>query len=239
VVLTQGADGSLANDLFVVRGILGPITDGTDRGAVFLPLTTLRELLVVPEGLHQLIVRTPIGAPLDPAPVAALVPGADVRTWRQLMPTVASMLDATRSVLFLVIFLVYVAVGILVLNAMLMAVFERIREFGVMKALGTGPGLVFRVILAESAIQIGLALGIGLALAAPVGVYLTVVGLDVSWLAGTSVVGLSLPSVWYAEFDVASVGTPVVVLVLVVTAAVLWPATKAARLRPLDAMRYR
>ena len=44
-------------------------------------------------------------------------------------------------------FIVYIAIGILILNAMLMAVFERIREFGVLKALGVGPCGVLRLIL--------------------------------------------------------------------------------------------
>jgi ABC-type antimicrobial peptide transport system permease subunit len=137
-----------------------------------------------------------------------------------------------------VFFIIYVAVGILVLNAMLMAVFERIREFGVMKALGTSPWLVFRIIALEAAIQVGLSVALGLVLALPFAVYLQRSGLDVSVLAGTSVVGLSMPSVWYGLFDARTVSSPVLVLLFVIGLAVLWPATKAARLRPLDAMRY-
>src|SRR5262249_50434442 len=151
VVLTQGADGSLANDLFTVRGILGPIGDATDRAAVLIPLPTARDLLAVPEGVQQLIVRVPTTSHSTPtkealahdeAAVGKLLPGAIVQSWREILPFVATMLDSSAALIYLVFFVIYVAVGILVLNAMLMAVFERIREFGVMKALGTGPWLV-------------------------------------------------------------------------------------------------
>jgi putative ABC transport system permease protein len=240
VVLTQGADGSLANELFTVRGVLGPVGDATDRSAVFLVEPAFRELLVLPSGAHQLVVRAREGQSLDEATrdVTALLPGLEVRSWRQLMPTVATMLDSARSVVFLVFFLVYVAVGILVLNAMWMVVFERIREFGVMKALGAGPWLVFRVVLAECLVQLGLSVGLGLGLAAPAAVYLERVGVNVASLAGTSVVGLSMPAQWKGTYTVAAVAPPVVILLVVVLGAVCWPAIKAARLRPLDAMRY-
>lgn len=240
VVLTQGADGSLANELFTVRGVLGPVGDATDRSAVFLVEPAFRELLVLPTGAHQLVVRARPGQPLDEATrdVTALLPGLEVRSWRQLMPTVATMLDSARSVVFLVFFLVYVAVGILVLNAMWMVVFERIREFGVMKALGGGPWLVFRVVLAECLVQLGLSVGLGLGLAAPAAVYLERVGVNVGSLAGASVVGLAMPAVWKGTYTPAVVAPPVVILLAVVLSAVCWPAIKAARLRPLDAMRY-
>jgi putative ABC transport system permease protein len=240
VVLTQGTDGSMANDLYTVRGVLGTVSDATDRSAVLVPLTTLRELLVVPDGVQQVIVRVPVGEALDHAEdrVKALLPGADVQSWRELMPIVATMIDSGRASVMMVFFIVYVAVGILVLNAMLMAVFERIREFGVMKAIGTGPWLVFRVILTESAILTGLSLVVGLALAVPFALYLERSGLDMSALAGGAVAGISIPPIWYASFTPASVGAPVVILLVVVGLAVTWPALTAARLRPVEAMRY-
>jgi putative ABC transport system permease protein len=240
VVLTQGADGSLANELYRVRGVLGPVGDATDRTAVFLAEGAFRELVTLPTGAHQLVVRTRPGQALDEglADLTARLPGLEVRTWAQLLPTVASMLDAARSVITLVFFVVYLAVGILVLNAMWMAVFERVREFGVMKALGVGPWLVLRVVVYECLIVLGLSVALGLLLAAPCAVYLQTVGLDMSRLAGTSVVGLSMPAIWKGAFTVRAVAPPVVVLLLVVLVAVLWPATTAARLRPLDAMRY-
>ncbi|MEQ1502795.1 MAG: FtsX-like permease family protein [Myxococcota bacterium] len=246
IALTQGADGSLANELFTVRGVLGSVGDATDRSAVLVPIATLREMLAVPAGAQQIVVRIPTagGAATTEelvareAAVAALVPDAQVRSWREILPFVATMLDASAAMIYLVFFLIYVTVGILVLNAMLMAVFERIREFGVMKALGTGPWLVFRVILLEAAIQVGLATALALVLAAPVGVYLVRTGLDLSSMSSAAVSGVAMPPVWYATFTPQIVATPVIALLGVVAAAVTWPAVRAARLRPLDAMRY-
>ena len=59
LVLSQGADGSMAYDLYRVRGVLNSIGDATDRSGVFMTEAAFRELMVVPEGVHQLIVRRP------------------------------------------------------------------------------------------------------------------------------------------------------------------------------------
>lgn len=240
VALSQGADGSVANDLFTVRGVLGTVGDATDRAAVFLVEEAFRELMVVPEGAHLLILRAPPGRTPDEARALALAttPDLEVRTWRQLMPIVAQMLDGTQATLFIVFVVVYLAIGILILNAMLMAVFERIREFGVMKAIGVGPGLVFRLILVETAMQVGLAMAVGLTLAAPCAVWLARVGLNVGALSGTSMLGMAFPPRWKGIYTPETVAGPVLVLLLIVSGAVIWPAVKAARLRPLDAMRY-
>lgn len=240
LVLTQGADGSMANELFHVRGVLAPVGDATDRTAVFMPADTFRSLMVVPDGVHQLIVRVPDGTELDAAAAAVsqILPDDDVRTWRRLMPTVATMLDSTKSLVYIVFAIVYVAVGILILNAMLMAVFERIREFGVMKALGVGPTLVARLILVEAGYQSGIAVAIGLAAAVPAAVYLSRVGIDMTFLSGASVAGMALPPIWRATFTPDAVAGPVVMLLVIVGLAVAIPTVRAATLRPLDAMRY-
>ena len=64
---------------------------------------------------------------------------AGERSWRQLAPMLASMFDSTRAVMSVLFMTFHVVIAILILNAMLMAVFERIKEFGVLKAIGLEP----------------------------------------------------------------------------------------------------
>lgn len=75
VLLSQASDGSMANDLYRVRGILGPVGGGVDRGGVFLTEAAFRELMGVPTGAHRIIVRAPEGMPL-PAAKAGVVAAA-------------------------------------------------------------------------------------------------------------------------------------------------------------------
>ena len=240
VVLTQGSDGAMAYDLYTVRGVLQGIADATDRSGVFMNEAALRELVLVPEGVHQIIVRRPDNMALDRAAerVAGVARDLDVQTWRQLMPTISSLLESSRGVMIAMYFIIYLAIGMLVLNAMLMAVFERIRELGVLKALGVGPFRVLRLILLECGIQTVIALVIGVLLAIPALVYLSTNGILLAGLAGTSVMGIAMEPVWRAAVSTQVFTTPILILVLIVFAAVLYPALKAATIQPVEAMRH-
>jgi ABC-type lipoprotein release transport system permease subunit len=240
VVLTQGADGAMAYDLYTVRGVLLGIGDATDRTAIFMTAGAFRELLVVPDGVHQIIVRRPAEVDLPSAAdrVHQLARELDVQTWRQLLPTISSMLDSARGVMIAMFFIVYVVIGILILNAMLMAVFERIREFGVLKALGVGPLDVLRLILLESAIQTGIAILVGVGLAVPGILYLSRVGIDLGRLGGITIMGIAWDPVWRAAVSVGIFTGPILVLILIVAVAVLYPALKAALIHPVEAMRH-
>ncbi len=240
VFLTQSSDGAMAYDLYTVRGVLRGIADATDRSGVFMNEAALRELVLVPEGVHQIIVRRPDNVALDRAAerVADVARGLDVQTWRQLMPTISSLLESSRGVMLAMYFIIYLAIGMLVLNAMLMAVFERIRELGVLKALGVGPFRLLRLILLECGIQTGIALVIGVLLAIPAVVYLSTNGILLAGLAGTSIMGIAMEPVWRAAISMPVFTTPILILVLIVFAAVLYPALKAATIQPVEAMRH-
>ncbi len=240
VVVTQGIDGAMAYELVEVHGILKSIGDATDMAGVFMLAETLRALVGVEEGVHQIVVRRPDGSDLETAAVELrrLMPDLDVRTWRELNPTLSSMLDSSRQAMGLMYMIVYVAVAILILNAMLMATFERIREIGVLKALGVGPGRIFALMATEAALQATIAVAIGLVFAVPTLLYWARFGLDVGGLTGVSVVGIAMQPVWYPVAGIETYLGPVASLIAIVSAAVAFPAVKAARVDPVAAMRH-
>ena len=233
--------GSVANDLFKVRGVLRGVTDMTDRIGVFMLDKTFRELMVMTSGAHQIVVRKPTQIELAAAQetVSKLAPNLDVQTWRQLSPTLASMLDNVQGVVMVFVFIVYIAIALVILNAMLMAVFERVREFGVLKALGTSPGRVLKLIYAESTIQTGIAVVCGMLLSIPLIFYLTDTGIFLGSEECLAVMGLAWDPNMRALFDVQSFTRPIVMFIVIVSLAILYPALKAALIRPVRAMHHR
>lgn len=241
LVLSQASDGSMANSLYVVRGILGSVGEATDRSSVYMTEGAFRELMVLDEGFHQVVVRRG-KTELQAAEVQlqdVLGSEINVMTWKELLPIVAQMLDSTQSMIYIVFLIIYLAVGILILNAMLTAVFERIREFGVLKALGAGPGYVFSLIMVESGIQAIVAMAVAFVFALPVMFYLTKYGIDVGALAGMDMMGVAMRTVWYGVYTPEVLAAPIILLWLVVGGAVAYPAIKAALISPINAMKHR
>ncbi len=154
------------------------------------------------------------------------------------MPTLASMVESVRGLMLTVFFIVYIAVAILILNAMLMAVFERIREIGVLKALGFGPVQVMGLILSESAIQTIISILLGLILSIPNLWYLSNSGINMGTLGGMSIMGLAVDPVWRGVVNVNTFISPVLILIIIVFFAVLYPSLKATWIRPMEAIRH-
>jgi putative ABC transport system permease protein len=242
ILLGQAYDGSMANDLFEVVGILLGISDGTDRAGVFMTDSAFREFFAFPGGAHQIIVRRPsLQHELDivAADVSEVAEGLEVETWREIVPVLASMLDSTRGLMVFVFLIIYVAIGILILNAMLMAVFERIREIGVLKALGVAPSQVMLLMLTEAGIQTAVAVTVGVTIAVPGLVYLRDVGLDMGSMGGISMMGVAFDPIWRAVVTPESFGQPLFTLLFIVGLAVLYPAWKAATIQPVEAIQHR
>lgn len=241
VLLGQATDGSIANDLYRVRGILAPFSEATDRSGVFLVRQAFLDFFALPGGAHQLVVRNTADQPLEAsaAQIRAAVPDLDVLTWRELFPTLATMLDSVESSMYILFMIVYLAIAILLINATLMAVFERIKELGLLKAVGLSPTRVVVLILWEGLFQAALATAAGLILAIPTLLYFTKVGIDLAALGGQiSISGIGMDPVMRAVVTPASFAGPLSAMFVIVMASTLYPALKAARIRPVEAMRH-
>ena len=241
VLLSQATDGSVANDLYRVRGILVPFSDATDRTGVFMVRQAFLDLFAMPGGAHQVVVRTGTDQPLDISAdrIRTAAPGLDVLTWRELFPTLATMLDSVEATMYILFMIVYLAIAILLVNATLMAVFERIKELGLLKAIGLPPAKVVGLIMWEGVFQAGLAAVAGLAIAAPLLLYFSRVGINLAALGGTiSISGIGLDPVMRSVASPSVIVGPLSAMFVIVFMSMLYPALKAARIKPVEAMRH-
>jgi len=242
VIIGQATDGSMANDLYTVRGILKSIGDDVDRAGFFMAERTFRELMVLPQGAHEIAVMRPDPSrDLDSATaqVAALASGYETMNWRQLRPVIARILDLADAQTIIMVLITYVAVAMIVLNAMLMSVFERIREFGIMKAVGVTPWQLTLLVYAETMIQVVMASIIALLSGWSVAHYYQQNGIDLSAIiSGASFGGVAIDPVWCAHVTTEALVIPIVFLFLIAAASVVYPAIKAAIIRPVKAIHY-
>lgn len=244
IFVGQTADGYMANDAFHVRGILKTVSANIDNAGVFMSSEMLRELIALSEDAHEIVVmRTDRTSDLAIATEQLATLATDqleVMNWQQLMPVISRFIETAQIQTFIMLLFTYIAVASVVLNAMLMSVFERINEFGIMKAIGVRPWQIVHLVYAETMIHTMLASVIGLIAGGAISWYLQLNGIDMSSIAeGISFAGIALDPIWYAQLSADSLLIPVVFLFVIAAIAVIYPAAKVALIRPLAAIHHR
>jgi putative ABC transport system permease protein len=241
VVVATNRDGSVNGKTFVVRGILDSISGPGGRDG-YMHIDDARELLRMADAevseiavrlkdfsrLHA--VRAQFAASLGDLINPQGQPMLETHTWADLSPfaNLARMIDLMT--LFIKIVLVSIVL-VSVMNVMMMAVFERIREIGAIAAIGTPPGRILALFLAEGLLLgiVGTVVGALLSLAAILGIHL--------W-GPTFAFGQQQNLVMAPTIAVGDVLTTAALVIAVAAIASWQPAWKASRMDPSAALRH-
>ncbi len=243
----QAADGSVASGLVTVAAVVETGVETVDRYGVIMPFADASELLVVSDAAHELVVTggDPLAAPELAARLATLpaLAGEEVLSWRELAPEFAALIDFLWAYELVVMALVFVAAATSAANTMVMSTFERTHELGMLLALGARPRRIVGLVVAESVVLGLLGLVVGAAVGAALVTWWGSSGLDLSKLAPggggaeVSYMGMKISMVMYPRLDPAGLWRGAVAVFITSLVAALWPALRAARLEPADAVR--
>ena len=183
VLISSGADGSIANDIFIITAIIGNTTS-FDRLGVFLPLTVAQEFLSIGGEVHEfaLLARNKHDNEQLAVELQSLMPSLKVSPWQQIEATFYRTMQSDKQGNYFTMALIVFIVFIGVLNTVLMSVLERTKEFGVLKSIGCRPSELVKLIFIETVMLASISISVGLALILPVIVWFTEVGikLDIS-----------------------------------------------------------
>jgi ABC-type lipoprotein release transport system permease subunit len=236
VVMSQDHNNEIADRGFRVVGIFDTDLEAIETGFVFLARNTAAELLGVADRVSEIAIKVHDQQRLDEiiAHLRQRHPQLDIKAWYELQPISKLIVDLYDSFHLIWHLIVFLAMGFGIVNTLLMAVFERTREFGLFQALGLRPGFILGQVWVEALmlLLLGLALGNGLAW---VSVLATGEGIDVSAFAeGMEMANLSniIPFVIVSQ-DLLLANSVVFVLGMLTG---LYPAWRAAHLVPADAI---
>ncbi|MGB5427708.1 MAG: FtsX-like permease family protein [Gammaproteobacteria bacterium] len=236
VLMSQDPDNNIAERGFRIGGIFDTDLQATETSYVFTGIETARALLKMGNGVSEISLLGPDYRNLDAlaTDVRAAAGEADTKTWLELDTYMASMLDVMDGVIFVWFGIIFLALSFGLVNTLLMAVFERTREIGLLQALGMPPGNILIMVLVESVIMLLIGLAAGNLLS-----WLTILpiqdGIDISAVAaGLEWAGMSstlLPAVKSSDVLLANA-----IVLLLGIAASLFPAWHASRKVPVEAI---
>ncbi|MBW2459829.1 MAG: ABC transporter permease [Deltaproteobacteria bacterium] len=235
-------DGGTGSALLRVRGIYRTGTQQYDRYRVYLHIQDVRRLAHMEGGVHEMAMVLD-SSDLGPAVAADITDklGSEVllvRSWNVVRPDVAMMMQLNDVSTAIMVFIIFFVATLGVVNTMLMAVFERTRELGVLKAIGMSASRIMALVVTETILMVLVASVVGAALGLALDGYMVRYGVDLTSLTGGfSLGGIGINPVIYGVITVKGVVLPVVTLAITCLLASIYPALRAARMQPAIGMR--
>ncbi|HZT33991.1 MAG TPA: ABC transporter permease [Bryobacteraceae bacterium] len=242
VLLVQAADGSMGAQLFRVAGIFRSGSSDLDRGVVYLLRNDAQSLFSLEGGVSEaaLLLHSSQSVAVAQQFLDQQLRGipAEILPWYVVEPFLRQFIQLDDAFFYIIVLILFFVISVGILNTVMMSVLERVREFGVMMALGTKPGQIVRLVMQES---VALAL-VGVAMGAALGSAATILfayqGIDLShYAAGAAALGITT-TVIHPELTLRNLIVSDVSVVLVVLVVAFYPAIKAARFRPVNAIRH-
>jgi putative ABC transport system permease protein len=242
VLMANDLENAVSGGAYRVVGLFKTSSTDFDKSQVYLHIDAARALAGYGAGqLSTVSLRLPPDAVLGDV-VAALRAslegtGLEVLSWRDRSPMVVLALDAYEYMRIVLVVVLFAAVAFTIINSFLMVIFERIREIGIMMAGGVRPRQIRLMLYLEAVFMVllGTALG-GIAAGLMIG-YWQRNGLDLSGFAeGLGSMGIG--TVVHPYLEGAQFVMTLVVILVMVLLAVLYPAFKASRFDAVEAINY-
>jgi len=245
-VLLYGVAYSLetAYELFEVVGTVALPDPRLERNLAIIHIGVASEFYVYEDRITEVAILAesaeesgPLRAELESLLVGPLSEELELQDYHEMMPGLVQLILIDDAGMYIMLAILIVVVGFGILNTILMAILERTRELGVILALGLKPIALFRMVYLESMMLAGVGLALGLLIALPPLAWLNGVeipmGGDIA--KATEIWGMEpvLTFKLLARNPIASTITIIVVALL----AALYPALKASRAHPVDALR--
>ena len=237
VLMSQDPDNAIADGGFRIVGVFRAELESREESYVYAGRAVVQEMLGIGAEISEIAVLGQDYKKPEALAVsirAVLPPDVDVKTWLDLDPYLATMMRVMNGFVLVWMVVIFLALSFGLVNTLMMAVFERVREIGLMRALGMRPSAILYQILVESLMLLVLGLLAGNLLALGTIVPLRD-GIDISAVSqGLEMMGAS--SVLYPVLmwpDLLLANAVVITLGMITS---LLPAWRATQYRPVEAL---
>lgn len=232
-LLVNTSDGSVDDQVFTVRGIFTTGVSTYDRGIVLLPLSKAQAFSDAEDRASYIFILLKDREQTEAVAAALRSPSVQVKTWYELNEILVLMEDFSNAYLMILNLIVMGVTATVIVNTLVMAVFERTREIGILTAIGMKGRQIVALFLVEASLLAfgGLAFGVLLgwgfsAYFARVGIYFGDLGLS----------GFYLGDRIYTFLTIEDAINLTIASLIITLLASLYPARLASRMEPVEAL---
>lgn len=240
VAMASAVDGHVGSDVFRIVGLFETFSSEFDKSTIYIPLASAQSMLTIGDRVSEFAL---IMSDLERLPAIQkslkeqLGDGYEVFTYGEILPLLLAQIDMYDQSMFIFYGIIGIALIFGIINTMLMSVFERIHEFGVLKAIGMPDSRLLMMVLLE-ALHLGI-IGTALGFAIGYALYLPLshTGLDLRMFSD-GLRSFGVGAIIYPVLTWGSVVNALFIIPFISVIGALYPAMRAARLTPVSAIRH-
>lgn len=242
VLMGKAFDSTLGSELFRVKGIFDSGSADFDSAVVIVNIEDVRRLTALEDMVTTVSVLADNARKADALKKKLIVReelrGFEMLDWKQQSPMLKQVIEADDVFLYIILLIIIIVAAFGIINTIHMSVADRTKELGVMVSMGTKPRQVVLMIVFESGIIGLIGTGCGIILGFLVNMYFGIRGIDLSAWADAIKLFAAVEPIIYPEITVRSVVFSSLIIFITTIISSVYPAVKAARLSPVEAIRY-
>ena len=238
VTVAQSESGDLSQEMFRISGIYHLGGDAMSGGMAFVRLKKAQEMLAIGSGVHEIAIKftdTKYGQNKDfPFWERYSQHGNEALSWTEILPQLQAVFEMSKYSKYIMGVILFGVVVFGIINTLFMSLYERMFEFGVLRAVGTRSFGMARLILFEAGALAIVSIGLGAIFGFVLTGIFTKVGIDYT---GIEMMGVTIQELIYPVMTVKPfILYPICVFIFTIITG-LYPARYAAKIAPATAMR--
>lgn len=240
VMIAAAVDGSVQSELFRVCGIFRSSSSEFNKNYVYVNIDAANILLKMDNAVTQfalLIDNTENTLYYKETITDILGQDYEVFTYADLLPLLIVYVDLAKQMMIILYVIIGIAILFSIINTMLMSVFERIQEIGVLMSVGMRNNRIFLMIVQEAFLLGTLGTLIGMIIGLAFYYYFASTGVDLSSFS-ESLESFGIGTLIYPILDQTIILRSLIIMPLTTVIGAIYPAIKAIKLQPTEAMRY-
>ncbi|MFM8367936.1 MAG: ABC transporter permease [Chloroflexota bacterium] len=229
------ADGNVQDQTFIVKGIYTTNTYSFDSATVFLPLAKAQAMTQTEKHASTVYILLNDTNMTDAVASSLNVsPNLEIKTWRDLNALFVEFESFAQSYIAIFYMIILAISASVIINTLIMSVYERTREIGILSAIGMRGSRIMVLFLTESSLLAvgGVIMGLILGIAGTL--YFNVNGF---YIGNMGLSGMAIADTIYAKLSVDNLVNLTITTFIVTILAGLYPAVMASRMQPVEALR--